>query len=197
MLLSLTTEWVNLEELIEENSGFFVSGGVSIELSTTLDPPSTTNNGIIINRNSFFNVYPNTVTYVRSTAGSATIILEDRFLNYKQSKIATSYLGVTIIIDLIEETVEVFYTSSATVSGLMSAIKTIITNFGYSFIATTTSLGLFQVADDTAGKIGIAQVRISTANGTFDINNPQTNENFNTNTRIIGQNLKFRIQKIN
>ena len=62
-----------INSLISENSGLFVSGGTSIELSTTYQ-----DTGITLNRNSFFNVYSSIDTWVKSKTGNATIELETK-----------------------------------------------------------------------------------------------------------------------
>lgn len=42
MLLSLTTEWINLEEIIDVNRGFFVTGGDYVEYLLTSTTPTST-----------------------------------------------------------------------------------------------------------------------------------------------------------
>ena len=95
----INESWTKINTELLVNGGLFIKKGTSIDLVTTTSNPITTTKGIKIMRATFFNVYPTIKTYVRATEGTATILIDETFLNYnkKNKKSDSTTIRYTII----------------------------------------------------------------------------------------------------
>ena len=156
--VNLTTKWTRIDTKVTVNSGFLVTGGTSIELSTTLNPPLGTDKGIIINRNQFFNLYPSIVTYARATTGTAKILVDTTFLNFKSREFiiyTNDGLKYTINLDTKKLIVTLdtgSITPTLTISQIMSLLPTILSPFGVEVFHHGIRSNIFLVQAVSSGQ---------------------------------------------
>lgn len=181
--VNLTTNWTRIDTEVTVNSGFLVTGGTSIELSTTLNPPLSTDKGIIINRNQFFNLYPSIITYARSTSGTAKILVDTSFLNFTSRDfiiIESGGIKYSLNLDTKKMTVTL-YTGSINVTpdlvSIMNYIPTILLPYGFQLFSFGIRSNIISVRAISSGLYYTCFLAIDNANGTFrliDINTRAT-----------------------
>ena len=170
--INLTTDWTRIDTQVTVNSGFLVTGG-NVELSTTLNPPSSTYTGTIITRNNFFNLYPSIVTYVRSTTTASKILIDTAFLNFKSREFVivesggikyslnldTKKLAVTLNTGSIDVTPDLV--------SIMNYIPTILAPYGFQLFSFGIRSNIISVRAISSGLYYTCFLAIDTASGTF------------------------------
>ena len=140
MLLSLTTEWKNLNGYINENSGFFVSGGNMVEYLSTPNTPLSTDKGSMISRGNFCNIFKDVPTYVRAPLpfGTSAIVIEPTYFNYKDRIIQSSVGGYKLSLNLEELKFSIsglIPPSTLDLNTLITLSVSYLTEFGYKMVS--------------------------------------------------------------
>ena len=175
--INLTNAWTRIDTQVTVNSGFLVTGG-NVELSTTLNPPSSTDTGTIIKRNNFFNLYPSIVTYARSTTTTSKILIDTSFLNFKLREFVISNSAGTkysINLDTLTLTVTLntgpMTAANPTVTQIMAYIPTILTPYGLQLFSFGIRSNLITAYATTNGNFYNSFIAVDSESGTFRLLN--------------------------
>ena len=181
--INLTNAWTRIDTQVTVNSGFLVTGGTSIELYTTINPPLETDKGIIINRNKFFNLFPSIVTYARATTGTAKILIDASFLNFNLREFVIIEAGgikYSLNIDTKQLTITL-YTGSITVTpdlvSIMNYVPTLLVSYGFQLFSFGIRSNTIDVQAISSGNYYSCFLAVDDANGSFrliDVNTRAT-----------------------
>ena len=170
--INLTNTWTRIDTQVTVNSGFLVTGG-NVELSTTLNPPLSTDTGTIVTRNNFFNLYPSIITYARSTTTASKILIDTSFLNFKlRELVIVESGGIKYSLNLdTKKLIVTLNTGSIEVTpdlvSIMNYIPTILSPYGFQLFSFGIRSNIISVRAISSRLYYTCFLAIDTASGTF------------------------------
>ena len=194
--INLTTSWTQLDNQITQNSGLIVTRGTSVELITSSIPPTSESKGRILTRSETSNVYYGIPTYIRSTSGTAQILLESWYFNFNSKTFvyvdSTNALRFSLDIDALRLNVNSREFIFPTMSTIVSQASNVSNYFGYKLKANTRS-NLFQINDNMVYKTAV--IVVDTAGGTYRMYNTNNmNEQISGDAKLNSGNLTLEVR---
>ena len=196
--INLTTSWTQLDNQITQNSGLIVTRGTSVELLTSSTLPTTESKGRILYRPEVSNVYYGIPTYIRSTTGTAQIILESWYFNFDSKTFIYVDSTNALRFSLDTQSLRISVNSREFIFPNMNTIVTQAFNvsayFGYNLKANTRS-NLFQINDNMVYKTAV--IVVNTAGGSYSMYNVNNmNEQISGDAKLNSGNLTLEVELI-
>lgn len=191
--ISITPKWSQINIFTSDTSGLFLWGGTSIEILTNPSTPNEDSKGRILNRSETSNVYYGIPTYIRSTTGTAQIILESWYFNFNSRTFvyvdSTNSLRFSLDIDSLRLSVSSRASVFPTMSTIIAQSVNVANYFGYKTASPVRADNLFQVNDN--GVFKVAMIAVDSSGGTYRMYNAN-----NMNEQISGDGRKLWLQQL-